>query len=161
MATTVISERCAPPPPDPDSMPCWSEIRRAPIVCSSTCCCRAFQMQRRSATYTHNGKRARAHVENRETAAEQERRLKENSSGTAELSETSFGLMKKQCIWRHIQCAMKQLNLLPSPRPPISPHPPTHTSYAHNPPPHTPPRPERTFRGSKQHLLSERVRLFC
>ena len=33
------------------------------------------------------------HVENRETRTKQEKRLKENSSGTAELSETSFGLL--------------------------------------------------------------------
>ena len=33
------------------------------------------------------------HVENRETRTKQEKRLKENSSGTAELSQTSFGLL--------------------------------------------------------------------
>ena len=35
------------------------------------------------------------HVENRETRTKQEKQLNENSSGTAELSWTSFGLMKK------------------------------------------------------------------
>ena len=39
-------------------------------------------------THTHT------HVENRETRTKQEKRWKENSSGTAELSKTSFGLVK-------------------------------------------------------------------
>ena len=48
-------------------------------------------------THTHpcTDARTRAHrnVENRKTRTKQEKRLKENSSGTAELSYTSFGLL--------------------------------------------------------------------